>query len=132
MKQNCIFSNLEAIREFDQGEIHEDASLKCYMYCVFEVLELINDKGQLFIMKLADHIESNYDDEVQNIAFQMGRRCLRPPEDENNCEKAFYYHKCWKTRDPVVCFVHFNFIHIVLKFNFIFVSALFPDLSLFR
>lgn len=42
------------------------------MYCIFEVLELINDQGQLFVMKLADHIESNYDEEVQNIAFQMG------------------------------------------------------------
>ncbi|XP_031628634.1 pheromone-binding protein-related protein 6-like isoform X2 [Contarinia nasturtii] len=94
----------EAIKEFDSGEIHDDAALKCYMYCVFEVLELINDQGQLFIMKLADHIESNYDEEVQNIAFQMGRKCLRP-EGENNCEKAFWYHKCWKTRDPVHYFL---------------------------
>lgn len=73
------------------------------MYCVFEVTELINDKGDLFIMRLADHIESNYDDEVQNIAFQMGRKCLRA-EGDNNCEKAFWYHKCWKSKDPIVSF----------------------------
>lgn len=101
LKKN-IYLFLEAIKEFDSGEIHDDASLKCYMYCIFEVLELINDKGELFIMKLADHIESNYDEEIQNIAFQMGRKCLRPPDNESNCEKAFYYHQCWKTRDPVV------------------------------
>lgn len=97
-----IFHRSEAIKEFDSGEIHEDASLKCYMYCVFEVLELINDKGDLFVMRLADHIESNYDDEVQSIAFNMGRKCLRP-EGDNNCEKAFWYHKCWKSKDAVVC-----------------------------
>ena len=95
------FLRSEAIKEFDIGEIHEDASLKCYMYCVFELLELMNDKGQLFVMRLADHIESNYDDEVQSIAFNMGRKCLRP-EGDNNCERAFWYHKCWKSTDPVV------------------------------
>lgn len=102
----------EAIKDFDSGEIerieiHENSSLKCYMYCVFEMTELINDKGDLFIMKLADHIESNYDDEVQNIAFQMGRKCLRA-EGDNNCKKAFWYHKCWKSKDPVVCFFFFS------------------------
>lgn len=87
------------------------------MYCVFEVTELINDKGELFIMKLADHIESNYDSEVQDIAFQMGRKCLRP-EGDNNCEKAFWYHKCWKSRDPVVSFIiHFNCLQ---SFNYMF------------
>ncbi|XP_055305303.1 pheromone-binding protein-related protein 6-like [Sitodiplosis mosellana] len=94
----------EAIKEFSDGEIHEDASLKCYMYCVFELLELMNDKGQLFVMRLADHIESNYDDEIQTIALNMGRKCLRP-EGDNNCERAFWYHKCWKSKDPVHYFL---------------------------
>lgn len=53
-------------------------------------------------MRLSDHIESNYDEEVQKIAYQMGKKCLHPPDNENNCEKAFYYHKCWKQNDPVV------------------------------
>lgn len=92
----------EAIAEFDQGKIHEDASLKCYMFCVFEVLDLISSKGDLFVMRLSDHIESNYDEEVKKITYQMGKKCLHPPDNENNCEKAFYYHKCWKQNDPVV------------------------------
>lgn len=86
------------------------------MFCVFEVLELISSKGDLFVMKLSDHIDSNYDEEIRNIAYKMGRKCLQPPENENNCEKAFYYHKCWKTNDPVVsmCTVHY-FIHLYMK-----------------
>lgn len=66
------------------------------------MLELISSKGDLFVMRLADHIDSNYDEEVRNIAYQMGKKCIHPPENESNCEKAFYYHKCWKTTDPVV------------------------------
>lgn len=98
----------EAIKEFDIGEIHEDASLKCYMFCTFEYLGLISKRGELFVMRLADHIESNYDAEVKDITNQMGRKCLYPPENESNCEKAFYYHKCWKQQDPKVCFPSFE------------------------
>lgn len=100
------------------------------MYCVFEVLELINDKGDLFVMRLADHIESNYDDEVQQIAFNMGRKCLRP-EGDNNCEKAFWYHKCWKSKDAVVRILTSVHKSIVIIFNKCSLSALFPDLVRF-
>lgn len=100
------------------------------MYCVFELLELMNDKGQLFVMRLADHIESNYDDEVQTIVFNMGRKCLRP-EGDNNCDKAFWYHKCWKSKDPVVrnqFSVLFDSIQSLIFTN-IGLSALFPLLD---
>lgn len=129
-----FFLHTEAIQEFDRGEIHEDASLKCYMFCVFEVLDLISSKGDLFVMRLADHVESNYDEEIQNIVYQMGRKCLRPPDNENNCEKAFYYHKCWKSTDPVVSLYTLN-LYVILPFvlnesTLVFIAALFLNLNI--
>lgn len=71
------------------------------MFCVFEEAGLwMADRQELHLEKLTLHIEE-FDEEIQEIAFHMGRRCVKPQGD-NNCEKAFWYHKCWKTYDPKV------------------------------
>lgn len=88
----------EAIKEFSDGEIHEDEALKCYMYCIFEEAGAVHANGEVHLEELADHL-STYDDDVQEIFFHMGRRCLRPV-GENLCERGFWFHKCWKTYDP--------------------------------
>lgn len=93
-----FFFSLESIKEFSDGEIHEDEKLKCYMHCLFHEAHLYNDKGELHFEKLQTHIEK-LDEEIQDIAFHMGRKCLKPVGD-NQCERAFWYHKCWKTNDP--------------------------------
>lgn len=61
---------------------------------------VVDDKGDLHLETLATHIEK-LDKEIQDIAFNMGRKCLKPQGD-NQCERAFWYHKCWKTADPKV------------------------------
>lgn len=88
----------EAIREFSDGEVHHDPALKCYMYCIFKEGGAIRENGEVHLEELADHIES-YDDEVQDIFFHMARRCLRPVGD-TLCERAFWFHQCWKSYDP--------------------------------
>lgn len=70
------------------------------MLCVFKEGGLLLDNGEIHLEKLAMHIEE-FDDEIQDIAFHMGRRCIRPVGD-NPCEVAFWYHKCWKSYDPKV------------------------------
>lgn len=87
--------------EFDSGRIHDDASLKCYMYCLFKESGMIDDKGEIYLGKLIDHVDQNFDSETKSIAYKMGKRCLGTRGD-NMCEKAFYYHRCWKNADPVV------------------------------
>lgn len=112
----------EAITEFSDGEIHEDEKLKCYMDCLFKEARVVDDNGELHLEKLATHIEK-LDEEIQMIAIQMGKKCLRPKgesKDENQitdsylpwhislqcmdvfffvlcyldqCERAFWYHK---------------------------------------
>nr|AXS77544.1 odorant binding protein OBP12 [Sitodiplosis mosellana] len=88
----------EAIREFSDGEIHEDEALKCYMDCLFKEARVVDENGELHLEKLATHIEK-LDEEIQMIAIRMGKKCLRV-KGENQCERAFWHHKCWKTADP--------------------------------
>lgn len=68
------------------------------MYCMFEEADLVSETGEVHLEKIATHVEM-LDQEIQNIALNMGRRCLRPVGDDK-CEKAFWFHKCWKTADP--------------------------------
>lgn len=68
------------------------------MYCMFEQSQTLDDKGEIDMAKLIENLE-HYDEEVQNIGLNMGRRCLRP-RGRDKCERAFWYHKCWKTTDP--------------------------------
>ncbi|XP_055696594.1 general odorant-binding protein 83a-like [Lutzomyia longipalpis] len=85
----------EAIKEFSDGEIHEDEKLKCYMNCVFHEAEVVNDNGEVHLEKLHDKLPAS----MHDIALHMGKRCLYP-EGETLCDKAFWLNKCWKTSDP--------------------------------
>lgn len=67
---------------------------------MFEEAKVLDDKGEVHLEKLATHIEK-LDKEIQDIAMNMGRKCLRP-QGETQCERAFWFHKCWKTADPRV------------------------------
>lgn len=70
------------------------------MQCIFVELKAVDDKGEVHLEKLQFHIE-NWDEELKSIALHMGKRCLYP-EGETLCDKAFWFHKCWKTQDPKV------------------------------
>ncbi|XP_063709574.1 general odorant-binding protein 83a-like isoform X2 [Culicoides brevitarsis] len=85
----------EAIKEFSDGQIHEDEKLKCYMNCVFHEAKVVDDNGDVHLEKLHDMLP----DSMADIALHMGKRCLYPKGD-TLCERAFWLHKCWKTADP--------------------------------
>lgn len=87
-----------AIKQFSDGDLHEDEKLKCYMSCVFVEAGVVDDENHLHLEKLAEGVEQ-LDDEVQAIAMNMGKKCLRP-EGKTPCETAFWFHKCWKQADP--------------------------------
>ncbi|XP_033149915.1 uncharacterized protein LOC108603747 [Drosophila busckii] len=84
-----------AIKEFSDGEVHEDEKLKCYMYCVFDQTDVLHEDGEVHLEKLLDRLP----DSMHDIAVNMGKRCLYPKGD-NKCERAFWLHRCWKTADP--------------------------------
>ena len=90
----------EAIKEFSDGEIHDDEKLKCYMHCIFVEGKVVDEKDELHLEKLQLHIEK-LDKEIRDIAYRIGKKCLYP-EGETLCDRAFWYHKCWKSTDPKV------------------------------
>lgn len=107
--------------KFSDGEIHEDEKLKCYMNCVFHEGHVVDDAGELHLEKLAEGVEM-LGPEVEAIALAMGKKCLKPVGD-TQCERAFWYHKCWKTADPkvrsanlklIINFIFFCFQHYFL------------------
>lgn len=73
------------------------------MNCIFHEAKVVDDNGEVHLEKIQVHIEK-LDAELQEIAMNMGKKCLKP-EGETQCDRAFYYHKCWKSADPKVKFL---------------------------
>jgi hypothetical protein len=92
---NFTFS--EAIKEFSDGQVHEDEPLKCYMDCLFQEFEVVDETGHVHFEKLHNRLPES----MKDIGMNMGMKCLNP-EGENLCQKAFWLHRCWKTVDPRV------------------------------
>lgn len=90
-------SRAEAIKEFSDGEIHEDPALKCYMNCIFHEANVVDEEGNVHLEKLHDMLPESMSD----IAMHMGKKCLYP-EGDTQCERAFWLHRCWKKADPRV------------------------------
>lgn len=92
--------SLEAIKQFSDGDIHDDEKLKCYMDCIFQEAKVVDANGDVHLEKIQTHVDK-LDKEFQDIVMAMGKKCLHP-EGNTLCEKAFWFHKCWKTADPRV------------------------------
>ncbi|XP_055305302.1 pheromone-binding protein-related protein 6 [Sitodiplosis mosellana] len=88
----------EAIKEFSDGEIHDDPALKCYMHCLFVEAKAVDEHGEVHLELLQVHIDE-LDREIQDIAIHMGKKCLYP-KGETLCDRAWWYHQCWKSADP--------------------------------
>ncbi|KAJ6641117.1 Pheromone-binding protein-related protein 6 [Pseudolycoriella hygida] len=89
-----------AIAEFSDGQVHEDAALKCYMNCLFHEFKVVDDKGEVHFEKIETHV-AKLDEEVRHIASNLIAKCQNPT-GADQCERAFSIHKCWKTNDPKV------------------------------
>lgn len=101
----------ESIRTFSEtrdGRNDDDEKLKCYMHCCFEKSNLLDANETIDIELLVNKLDGLAIDEQSkkdvNLLFKMGSNCLTPPVDGDKCEKAFYYHKCWKQASPSVFF----------------------------
>lgn len=70
------------------------------MDCIFKEADLVDENGDVHLEKIHTHIDK-WDDELRDIAKNMLNKCIHP-EGPNACEKAFYFHKCWKSHDPKV------------------------------
>nr|AWY62809.1 odorant binding protein [Liriomyza trifolii] len=86
----------EAIKEFSDGEIHEDEALKCYMNCLFHEIEAVDENGDVHLEKLFDMLPTK----LRTLLVEMSKDC-KHPEGDTLCQKAWWFHQCWKKADPV-------------------------------
>nr|WOL43273.1 odor-binding protein 83a [Phortica okadai] len=89
-----------SIKEFSDGEIHEDEKLKCYMNCFFHEINVVDDNGDVHFEKLFYTVPGT----VRDLLMEMSKDCVHPQGD-NLCEKAWWFHQCWKKADPVHYFL---------------------------
>uniref|UniRef100_A0A240SWW4 Uncharacterized protein n=1 Tax=Glossina morsitans morsitans TaxID=37546 RepID=A0A240SWW4_GLOMM len=90
----------EAIKEFSEGNIHEDEALKCYMNCFFHELGLVDDKGDVHLETLHQSMPGSFVD----LILKPAQHCVHP-EGDTLCHKAWWFHQCWKKADPVHYFL---------------------------
>ncbi|KAH8359098.1 hypothetical protein KR093_004247, partial [Drosophila rubida] len=86
-----------AIKEFSDGEIHEDEKLKCYMNCLFHEFEVVDDNGDVHLDTLFHSVPHSIRDKL----IAMSQHCIHP-EGDTLCHKAWWFHQCWKKADPQV------------------------------
>lgn len=79
---------------------------------MFVEAKAVDEHGEVHLELLQLHIE-NLDKEIQNIAIKMGKKCLYP-KGETLCDRAWWYHNCWKKADPKVSFLGI-FEHLACK-----------------
>ncbi|KAI9584264.1 general odorant-binding protein 83a-like [Glossina fuscipes] len=85
----------EAIKEFSDGEVHEDEALKCYMNCFFHELGAVDDKGDVHLETLNLIMPGSFVDAI----LKPAQHCIHP-EGDTLCHKAWWFHQCWKKADP--------------------------------
>lgn len=91
---------------------------------------MVDENGDVHLEKIHTHVDK-WDEEIRLIAKNILSQCTHPVGD-NLCEKAFWFHKCWKTADPKVLVIErkrFSFLNFDFNF-FILFSALFPCLKM--
>lgn len=67
---------------------------------MFVEAKAVDENGEVHLELLQVHIEE-LDSEIQTIAIRMGKKCLYP-QGETLCDRAWWFHNCWKKADPKV------------------------------
>nr|BAN59718.1 odorant-binding protein [Delia antiqua]BAS69449.1 odorant-binding protein 10 [Delia platura] len=92
----------DAIKEFSDGEIHEDPALKCYMNCLFHEVNVVDDNGELHYEQLKRLLPDNLKEFVQHIIDACESHV---PQGGTQCDRAWSWHVCFKQTDPVHYFL---------------------------
>lgn len=95
---------IDAIKAYSDTDAAADDKLRCYMACLFQECNVVDAEGHLHLDKLMAGIEAALSKEVQDIAVNMGKKCLRA-EGTTACETAGWYNDCWKKSDPTHYFL---------------------------
>ncbi|XP_055586877.1 general odorant-binding protein 83a-like [Uranotaenia lowii] len=100
VRPHCIqetgVSEAAIARFSDEDVFEDDEKLKCYMQCMFIKGKFTDANDEVDLMKILDSIPPNF----EAIYLGMGSKCTKP-KGKTQCDRAFWYHKCWKMADPV-------------------------------
>nr|AGI37362.1 general odorant-binding protein 3 [Cnaphalocrocis medinalis] len=92
----------EDIKNCENGIFKEDMKLKCYMFCLMEEANLVEDDGSVDYDILISIIPDQYSDRVTKMIFAC--KHLDTP-DKDKCQRAFDVHKCSYGKDPEMYFL---------------------------
>lgn len=77
-----------------------------YRQCLFVESKSVDEHGEVHLELLQSHYIDNLDREIQNIFLSIGKKCIYP-EGETLCDRAWWYHNCWKKTDHKVSFGYY-------------------------
>lgn len=91
------------------------------MNCLFHEFEVVDDNGDVHLDTLFHSVPHSIRDKL----IGMSEHCTHPVGD-NLCDKAWWFHQCWKKADPQVSgivllplgFVIFNYCISYLSTTF--------------
>ncbi|XP_059051888.1 general odorant-binding protein 83a-like [Achroia grisella] len=92
----------EDITNCENGIFKDDVKLKCYLFCVVEELNLVDDDGQVDYDMLVSLIPEEY--RQRSTVMIDGCKHL-DTNNKDNCQKAFDVHKCSYAIDPDFYFI---------------------------
>ena len=88
------------IDEVDRGNIANEPSITCYMYCLLEAFSLVDEDGNLE----ADMMLGLLPDNLQDTATEVMGKCT-PTVGADNCEKIYNLATCVCATVPDLWFI---------------------------
>ncbi|KZC04404.1 PREDICTED: general odorant-binding protein 69a-like [Dufourea novaeangliae] len=88
------------IQEVSAGNLINDKSITCYMYCLMEAFSLVDEDANLETEMLLGILPEN----LQATAADIMGKCT-PTSGSDNCEKIFNLAKCVQAAVPELWFI---------------------------
>ncbi|KAG6803427.1 odorant binding protein 1 precursor [Apis mellifera caucasica] len=88
------------IDDVDKGNLVNEPSITCYMYCLLEAFSLVDDEANVD----EDIMLGLLPDQLQERAQSVMGKCL-PTSGSDNCNKIYNLAKCVQESAPDVWFV---------------------------
>nr|QID58960.1 odorant-binding protein [Galleria mellonella] len=92
----------EDITNCENGIFKDDVKLKCYMFCVVEELNLVDDNNEVDYEMLI----SLFPEQYQKRALSLVESCKHlDMKEKESCQRVFDIHKCSYAVDPDFYFI---------------------------
>ena len=102
-KERCMGEHGTSQGQIDavgSGNIVNEPSITCYMYCLLEAFSLVDEDGNLE----TDMLLGLLPDKFQDTAVEVLDKCT-PTTGSDNCEKMFNLAKCVYSAVPELWFI---------------------------